>query len=544
LVAIVYYAFARFGLMLALGNTNASPVWPPSGFAFAAILTLGYEVWPGIMIGAFTANLLVFLTNNTADTQTIAIMSGCIAIGNTLEAISGWYLLKLLRSNQILDKAKDFACFFITSLLMCTVSCTIGSATLLINKIITWTNYETVWFTWWMGDVAGIIVLTPLLLTWWKKPKIEWETAKIIKTIFLFAVLIIYFEFVFKGSYSVGLNKVKIYLIFIFLIWSVFSMNQWQSSLVVLLLSVYAIWSTLNGTGPFIEGSQNESLLSLQVFICVAAITMMFLSTTLNERKKSESNLKDINDNLEKKIAGRVKDIEKQKEKLADSNKELEQFAYVASHDLQEPLRTIISYLQLLEKRFKNKINAEADEFIAFAVDGAKRMHILINDLLAYSRISTNKLDFEKVDCALIIEIVLDNLQNTIQINGAKIFFDTELPIVMADKVQLIQLFQNLIDNAIKYRGKQAPEIRIAAKRKDQGWLFSLTDNGIGIAKEYAQRIFVIFQRLHTRDKYEGTGIGLAVCKKIVEHHGGKIWVESELGKGSTFYFTFFGGCK
>ena len=240
----------------------------------------------------------------------------------------------------------------------------------------------------------------------------------------------------------------------------------------------------------------------------------------ITERKKTES------------------EIKQKTEDIARSNKELEQFAYVASHDLQEPLRTIISYLQLLEKRYKNKLDTKADEFINFAVDGSKRMYTLINDLLAYSRIQTTGLTFEKIDCAKIMDIVLDNLQNTIAKSKAKISFDTELPVIKADKVQMVQLFQNLIDNSIKYKSTKAPKIRITAEKKGNVWLFSLTDNGIGIAKEYAERIFVIFQRLHTREKYEGTGIGLSVCKKIVEHHGGKIWVESELGKGSTFYFT------
>ena len=229
--------------------------------------------------------------------------------------------------------------------------------------------------------------------------------------------------------------------------------------------------------------------------------------------------------------------IEQQARELTRSNADLEQFAYIASHDLQEPLRTVVSYLQLLESRYKNKIDKTAYEFINFAVDGAKRMHILINDLLAYSRIGTNKKIFSAVNCAKVIDVVLSNLQGIIQESSAEIIVETKMPSVKGDQVQITQLFQNLIDNAIKYRGSKAPVVKITATRKKSGWQFSFSDNGIGIGQEYKERIFVIFQRLHTREKYIGTGIGLALCKKIVEGHGGKIWVESELDKGSTFHF-------
>ena len=304
-------------------------------------------------------------------------------------------------------------------------------------------------------------------------------------------------------------------------------------------------------------------------------------------------------------------------EELARSNAELEQFAYVASHDLQEPLRMVASYLQLLERRYKGQLDADADEFIAYAVDGANRMRGLINDLLAYSRLGTRGKDFELTDCEAVFERVIANLKTAIEESGAVMTHDA-LPAVMADDAQLGQLFQNLIENAIKFRNEAPPHIHVSAtsiaecgnvlkplgamrnaecgmnrmqntecgecsqadrrnvlkptgamrneglvqsnvlnsalrnpcpvKREayftgaqsafEDGWLFSVRDNGIGIDQEYAERIFEIFQRLHTREEYPGTGIGLAICKKIVDRHGGHIWVESEPGKGSTFYFT------
>ena len=229
--------------------------------------------------------------------------------------------------------------------------------------------------------------------------------------------------------------------------------------------------------------------------------------------------------------------LEESVSELGRSNADLQQFAYVASHDLQEPLRMVSSYTQLIARRYKGKLDADADEFIAFAVDGANRMQRLILDLLAYSRVNTAGRQFEPTAMETVLKAALNNLTNAVKESQAIITHDP-LPAVMGDDKQLAQLFQNLLSNAVKFGGAQPPRIHISAKQADGEWLFSVRDHGIGIDPQYADRIFVIFQRLHTREEYPGTGIGLAICKKIIERHGGRMWVESELGKGATFYFT------
>ncbi len=306
-------------------------------------------------------------------------------------------------------------------------------------------------------------------------------------------------------------------------------------SYLLLILALIIVWRY---STPY-----NQELVILKKDLYLLLNTLLFFTTLLFIVITSflvyyndytiEKEIKTANRQLRKEISNR-KRIE---DELKRTNKELEYFAYIASHDLQEPLRMIASYVALLERRNKDKFDSDSKEFIEFALDGASRMKQLINDLLHYSRIGTRGSPFKETDVENIFTQTIKNLEVGIREVNANITHD-RLPTIIADESQLIQLFQNLIGNALKFCADRTPEIHVTAKKEQNSWIFGVHDNGIGIEAKHVERVFQIFQKLHTRKAYQGTGIGLAVCKKIVERHHGNIWIESEIGKGTTFWFT------
>jgi PAS domain S-box-containing protein len=285
---------------------------------------------------------------------------------------------------------------------------------------------------------------------------------------------------------------------------------------------------------------------------------LLGISEDITERKSSEEALRRAHEQLEQSVAQRTMELKQvnawlqaeihsrrsveatlaaHAQRLARSNKELEQYAYVASHDLQEPLRMVTSYIQLIADRYRGQLDTAADEFIGYALDGAERMKKLIDDLLTYSRVSTRQREAKPTDAAAMLDRSLSNLRLAIEESGAVVTHG-ELPTLLVVDTQLQQLFQTLIGNALKFRGEAPPRIHVDATRKDREWELSIADNGIGIDSRHHDEVFMIFRRLHGRERYPGTGIGLALCKKIVEQHGGRIWLKSEPGKGTTFHFT------
>jgi two-component system, chemotaxis family, sensor kinase Cph1 len=251
---------------------------------------------------------------------------------------------------------------------------------------------------------------------------------------------------------------------------------------------------------------------------------------TLPNVKKAEDAFRVYWESLEEQVKQRT-------EELAKSNEDLKQFAYVASHDLREPLRMISSFLQLLERRYKDQLDEDSNEFIGFAVDGPKRLDKMIMDLLEYSRVANKEIQFTDVDLEEVIDQIKSNLNVLIEENNAQITYES-LPIIPSDENQMVILLQNLIGNAIKYLREEIPKIHVSAEKQGNQYVFSVEDNGIGIDPQHLERIFTIFKRLHNHTEYEGSGIGLSIAQRVVHQHGGEIWAESQPGKGSTFHFT------
>ncbi len=297
----------------------------------------------------------------------------------------------------------------------------------------------------------------------------------------------------------------------------IFACLWWQKKglIVPFILSALLLFLPLVTFLEFFEMSNLENILRALSLI-ILGLVVSYLSEQIS---KTQSDLEDTLTNLKR------------------SNKDLQQFAYVASHDCKEPLRAIISFSELLQQEYQAQLDEEGEEYLEFILDGALRMRYLINDLLNYSRVKTKAKKPELVNVNTLLENVKKNLQNSIMESNAIIICE-DMPTIRGDRTQILQLFQNFVGNAIKFRRKISPIVKVGVKKREKYWEFYVEDNGIGIEEKYFDRIFGIFKRLHTREEYEGSGMGLAICKRIVERLGGKIWVESEIGKGSTFFFT------
>jgi signal transduction histidine kinase len=293
-----------------------------------------------------------------------------------------------------------------------------------------------------------------------------------------------------------------------------------------------------------------NKIIDLFYFILVLLLLISFIIIYKNTRarNKAEKEIKELNATLEKRVEEKSREmvekekeyrlhLEKRAEELQASNSELQRFAYVASHDLQEPLRMVTSFLQLLDKKLNGILDKKSKTYINYAVDGAERMKKLIHDLLEYSRVGNMELKIADVDCNEIMKTVSSFYNLSLKEANATLVIKP-LPVLKAVKPQILQLFQNLVGNALKYNDSQIPKIEVGYKEEPTAYLFYVKDNGIGIDPKYFEKIFVVFQRLHNKSEYSGTGIGLSICKKIINQHGGRIWVESEPGHGATFYFT------
>jgi signal transduction histidine kinase len=529
LVTVAYVVAGKLGLLLAIVHKSATAVWPPTGIALAAVLMLGYWVAPAIAIGAFVVNVA---------TESAAVSAG-IAVGNTLEALIGAYLVKRFAAGHFVFEQPQttFRFAFLAGLLAPAVSASVGVASLVLGGAAQASAFGPIWLTWWLGDAAGAVLVAPCVLLWAGNPYPSWPPRQLLEGLLLVGALVVVGWLVFVGWPAPGADRPLEFLCIPLVLWAAFRFGRREASAAAILLSGIAIWGTFHGSGPFAGYSENQSLLLLQAYMGAIAVMGVSIAAVVADDARVREALQRLNQELERRVTQRTEQLRAANAELSRSNVELERFAHVASHDMREPLRKIASYTELLAERYRGRLDAEAEELIAYALDAADRMQKLLDDLLAYSRVGSRPYEAQPTDAGAVLKTVISDLDVSIRYCGAAITADP-LPLVLADQIALGQLFLNLISNALKFRTEAPPAVHVSAERRGDAWEFCVSDNGIGIPKEHRERVFAMFERLHARGKYPGSGMGLAICRKIVERHGGRIWVDSAGAGGCEVKFT------
>ena len=578
-VAVLYYATARLGLVLQLPRTNASPVWPPSGVGLAAMLLFGLRVWPSITLGAFLANLMTL-------PQTLEGFwaSAAICLGNTLEVVVAWWLLRrLIPSLSLFERSRDVLWFTVTVGIGCAVASTTGATAVWLAGIIPSEIVTRVWVTWWLGDTVGMLVLAPALYCLWREPWLGLSVARAWELVALMALALLTVELFFGRWVESPITASLPYVAIVpSLLWAAFRFGPREASALTVLVSASIIghtWKSLNWlTGqeaiasgiiaPFMNPAftPNDSLLILQVFLGALGITALSLAAAVAERNRFHQELQAVNLTLEQRVTDRTADLAQANQNLSleiverqhvqeelqrystaleRSNQELDDFAYIASHDLKEPVRGINNYALFLREDHASQLDPEAQSKIQTIQRLTRHMEDLIESLLYYSRVGRAELSVQETDQNVILRDIIDSLHVSLQERGVEVRIPQTLPTIRCDRVRVGEVFRNLITNAMKYNDKAEKWIEIGFDQSVPGkegqteTVFHVRDNGIGILDKHRQAVFRIFKRLHGRTEFGGgTGAGLTIVKKIIERHGGRIWIESTVGQGSTFFFT------
>jgi signal transduction histidine kinase len=525
-----YTTCTWLGRLLVMYPEHLAAFWPGSGVGLAALLMRPKREWPGLLGGIFVANLLVAGLTGVPPLPNIGY-----AVGNSLESlISAWLIDRTVGTPIRLTTLRSLVVGTCVVGLVGTPTIAFWGA--LVAYLAFGAPYWSVWRFWWSGDLLGILLFTPVIVSWgstsWLRV-VSLLRSRGPEAVAVLASAAVVSNVVFGANPEAEFLLPLPYATFPFLLWGALRLGLRGASLASLTVAVVAVWHTVHHHGPFAAtGSTHASqVLSAQAFLLVAVLSTLILAMVIEERERAKGELQEANDVLEERIQVRTRE-------LARSNAELQQFAYVASHDLREPLRAVGGMVQLIERNYKAQMDAKGREYLTHMVDGVARMQQLIDDLLEFSRVGARPHPPQVVETEKVLETVLTNLSVAIQESGAVVTHHG-LPPLSCDLTQFTQLLQNLVGNAIKFRGDSRPEVHVSAEARDSEWVFCVRDNGIGIDPQYFDRIFTIFQRLHTRRAYPGSGIGLAICKKIVSLHGGRIWVESVAGKGASFFFTY-----
>ncbi len=517
ILAVVYTVVAKLSLQLAFFQPNASPVWPPAGIAVAAVLIMGYRVWPAIFLGAFLANITTAGNNLT---------SLCIAAGNSLEALCGaWLINRFANRTEVFERAQDVFKFVLIAVLSAAISAFIGPAALTLRGFAAPEHYRAIWFTWWVGDVTGYLIVAPLVFLWWVRPRWRESGKRTIEAISLFVLLTILAETVFGGwfpsftkNYPLGIICGPVIL------WTAFRFTQREAITQIVLLSTIALWGTLHGYGPYQTISANQSLLNLQLWVIVLTLTTMILASAMAERRRVEA------------------ELEQQKAAVEAANRTKDKFIAMLSHELRTPLTPVLALVDMLEDDSETSSTLKAN--LAVIRRNVELESRLIDDLLDLTRVARGKLSLElkRIDAHDAITQVIEMCRSEISAGKLNLKLDlkAQASYIAADSAKFQQIIWNLLKNAIKFTPENG-EIALSSTNQGPKTLtITVKDTGIGIEPENLERIFDAFEQgVQPSPRKGGLGLGLAISKAIAQAHGASLIATSEgRNRGTTFQLT------
>jgi len=518
ILTVVYFIAGKFGLMLASLHASASPVWPAAGIALAALLVLGYRVWPAIFLGAFLVNV------TTAGSVATSL---AVASGNTLEAVCGaWLVNRLTGGTTVFDRPQGVFKFGLAAVVSTVIGPAFGVTSLALAGFADWANYGPIWLTWWLGDTTGDLLIAPLVILWSVKSKRYWNRREAVEVGILLLMLFILSEVVFGGWLPISAGNYPIgFICGPIVIWTAFRFTQRETATGIFILSAIAIWGTLHGFGPFVRGTENQSLLALQSWTAVLTITAMALSAGMAERRRAEEAL------------------QQQKAVVEGVNRTKDQFLAMLSHELRTPLTPVISALEGLESEPAQ--TGEVKNALAMIRRNIELETQLIDDLLDFTRIAKDKLQlrFAPVDAHLAISNVSEICRAEVDPKRLRVHLNlrANTHYVAADAAKFQQIIWNLLKNAIKFTPEDG-EIAISSSNPSPEVLtISVRDTGIGMEPEVMQRIFDPFEQGNRslERRFGGLGLGLAISKSLAQAHGGTLTAHSDgRDRGSTFLLS------
>ncbi|MGH7258860.1 MAG: sensor histidine kinase [Nitrospiraceae bacterium] len=536
-IAAIYFVAGKLGLKLAVFHQSATPVWPPTGISLAAFLLFGYWVWPSIFLGAFAVNM------TTAGSMTTSLG---IATGNTLEGLLGLFLINhFANGREVFTRQHDTLRFVLLAALLSTaVSATFGVTSLSLAGYAEWGAYSAIWITWWLGDAVGALIVTPAIVLWVSERAVKWSRRQLLEMGVSLTLLCLVTVVVFHSRQALTAPNYPLgFLTLSILIWIAVRLGSRATATAILLCAGIAIWGTLWGFGPFARGSPNESLLMLQAFMAVIAVTALALTVGVSEQKRVEQALDQLNQTLERRIQDRTSTLQVAVEQLQELDRLKSAFVTIVSHELRTPLTSIKGLVENMLQELTGPLNDKQTHYLSRIQLNAERLTRMLNELLDLSKIEAGKMEILRSSMSLyeLFADLLEGFQPLAQLKSISMeVAPTEgIPTIHADRDKLYEVLANLLDNAIKFT-PSGGRVQIGAQILDSRYIkVGVSDTGCGISDEHLLKIFDKFYRVQSSSEHvAGSGLGLAITRGLVELHGGTIAVESASGKGSHFYFT------